>query len=167
MPKINFLVVLVAAIIPMILGMLWYSNTLFGKAWMKAAEVTQEKLRAGNMLVTFGTAFIFCILAAFILQFMVIHQFSVASVLANEPGISDPNSAISVYLIDFMDNYGNNFRTFKHGALHGFLAGVFFATPVIGMSSLFEQRGFKYLSIHAGFWVVALSLMGGFICQFS
>ena len=46
MPKINFLIILVAAIIPMILGMLWYSNTLFGKAWMKAAEVTEEKLRA-------------------------------------------------------------------------------------------------------------------------
>jgi hypothetical protein len=167
MPKINFLIILVAAIIPMLLGMLWYSNTLFGKAWMKAAEVTEEKLRAGNMLVTFGSAFLFSILAAFILQFMVIHQFSVASILANEPGISDPNSTISVYLKDFMDAYGTNFRTFKHGALHGFLAGLFFAMPVIGMSSLFEQRGFKYLFIHAGFWIVALSLMGGVICQFS
>lgn len=167
MPKINFLIILVAAIIPILLGMLWYSNTLFGKAWMKAAEVTEEKLRSGNMLITFGTTFLFSILAAFILQFMVIHQFSVASVLADEPGISDPNSPISVYLKDFMDAYGNNFRTFKHGALHGFLAGIFFAMPVVGMSSLFEQRGFKYLSIHAGFWVVALSLMGGFICQFS
>ena len=167
MPKINFLIVLVSAMIPMILGMLWYSNTLFGKAWMKAAEVTEEKLRAGNMLVTFGTTFIFCIFASMVLQYMVIHQYSVASILANEPGINDPNSVISLYLKDFMDAYGNNFRTFKHGALHGFLAGVFFAMPVIGMSSLFEQRGFKYLFIHAGFWVVALTLMGGFICQFS
>ena len=163
----NFPIIIIAAVIPMLIGMLWYSNTLFGKAWMKAAEVTEEKLRAGNMLVTFGTTFIFCIFASMVLQYMVIHQYSVASILANEPGINDPNSVISLYLKDFMDNYGNNFRTFKHGALHGFMAGLFFATPVIGMSSLFEQRGFKYLFIHAVFWVVSLTLMGGFICQFA
>ena len=63
--------------------------------------------------------------------------------------------------------YGENFRTFKHGALHGTIAGIFFALPVFGIIALFERRSWKYVLIHLGFWVITLALMGGVLCQWA
>ena len=66
-----------------------------------------------------------------------------------------------------MGVYGNDFRTFKHGALHGTLTGVGIALPVVAINAMFEKRGFKYIAIHAGYWILTLLLMGGIICQFA
>jgi len=32
---------------------------------------------------------------------------------------------------------------------------------------MFERRGFKYIAIHGGYWMLTLGLMGGIICQFA
>ena len=66
-----------------------------------------------------------------------------------------------------MDKYGNNFRTFKHGFVHGILAGIFLALPLIAVNALFEKKGVAYIAINAGFWTINLALMGGVICAFS
>ena len=118
------------------------------------------------MMVIFGVSLLLSFLLAMELQFLVIHQFSVYSILANEPGIKDPNSDISKYLSDFMLKYGNNFRTFKHGAFHGTIAGIMLSLPIIGINSLFERKGFKYIAINVGFWIVCMALMGGLICAY-
>ena len=67
----------------------------------------------------------------------------------------------------FMTKYGTNFRTFKHGAFQGALIGLFFAMPIVGTGALFERKGFKYIAVHAGYWIITLCLMGGVICQFA
>jgi hypothetical protein len=82
----------------------------------------------------------------------------------NEPGMKDPNSEISIWLNGIMDKYGNNFRTFKHGALHGTLAGIFIGLPIMGINAMFERKSWKYIFINAGFWALCLCLMGGIIC---
>lgn len=165
--EINFVVVLLSALIPMLMGFIWYHPKTFGNLWMKQAEITEEKMKAGNMGLIFGVTLIFSIFLAFILQFLVIHQYSVYSILADEPGVNDPESPIGQMLKMFFEKYGNNFRTFKHGAFHGVLAGLFFATPILGINALFERKGFKYIFLHGGYWVVTLSLMGGVICAFA
>lgn len=167
MQKINFLVLLAATVIPLIVGFIWYNKNVFGKAWMKATGVTEESAKGANMFVIFGLTILFSFMISMILQMMVIHQFSVFSILANEPGIMDPNSELGSWLTGFMAKYGNNFRTFKHGAFHGVIAGLFFAMPVIAINALFERRGFKYIAITSGYFIVSLALMGGVICQFA
>jgi hypothetical protein len=42
--QINYLAVVVAALIPMALGMLWYSPALFANAWMKAVNKRPEEM---------------------------------------------------------------------------------------------------------------------------
>ncbi|MEL6988082.1 MAG: DUF1761 domain-containing protein [Bacteroidota bacterium] len=37
---------------------------------------------------------------------------------------------------------------------------------MIGCISLFERRGWKYVLIHAGYWLLTLTLIGGVVCQF-
>ncbi len=50
---------------------------------------------------------------------------------------------------DTLAIYGNDFRTFKHGMLHGTIAGIGLALPVIAVNALFERRSFKYIAINA------------------
>lgn len=164
---VNFIIILVAALIPMVLGFLWYNPKVFGGVWMKAAEITQDKMKGANMALIFGLSFFFSFLLSMSIQFMVIHQWSIYSILANEPGMKDSSSEVSLMVKDFMAKYGTNFRTFKHGAFHGLVAGIMIALPILGTNALFERKGFKYIAVNSGYWMVCLALMGGVICAFS
>ena len=162
----NLPILLLAAIIPLILGFIWYHPKVFGTVWMNASGLNAESMKGVNMVKIFSLTFIFSFIAALAMQFVVIHQFHMYSILANEVGIKDPTSEIGMYLKNFMDKYGNNFRTFKHGALHGTITGIFLIFPIIGINGLFERKSFKYILINAGFWTVSLALMGGIICGY-
>jgi len=166
MLKINFMIVALAALIPLVIGFIWYHPKVFGTAWMKASGVTPETAsgKSMNMALVFGITYIFSFLIAMTMNFVTIHQFGVQSTLLNEPGFTEPGSPMNTYFMDFMANYGHNFRTFKHGAFHGTITGLFMAMPVLGINALFERRGFKYIAINTGYWMVAMGLMGGTIC---
>ena len=163
----NPLIIFLAALIPMAVGFLWYNPKTLGNAWMQAAGLTPEILKGGNMAVIFGVSFLFALLLSAFMNGVVIHQNHFFSTLMNEPGLQDPNSEVGKYAADFVAKYGKNFRTFKHGALHGAIAGIFFALPLLGTTALFERRSFKFIFINAGYWIITLSLMGGVICAFS
>ena len=163
----NYLAILGAAFIPMIMGFLWYGPMLFQKAWMKEMNFTQKDVEGGNMLLIFGLSFVFSLLIAFFMQFLVIHQFGMFQTLAGEPEFMEKSGGAYAYFVEFMSNFGDRFRTFQHGALHGVLTGLFFVLPIIGTKSLFERRSFKYVAINVGYWTITLALMGGIICQWA
>lgn len=165
--NMNIGMIALAALIPMIIGFVWYNPMVFGKTWIRVADVTDEKIKSGNMVVIFLLTYLLSFFAAFAIQGVVIHQYHIYSILANEPGFSDPKTEIGILLADFMEKYGHNFRTFKHGAFHGTLAGITFALPILAINAMFERKGFKYIAINAGFWILCLALMGGIVCQFS
>lgn len=56
---INIPAVIAAAVIPFLLGGLWYSPVLFGKAWMKENNFNDEDLEKGNQAKIFGLSFLF------------------------------------------------------------------------------------------------------------
>ena len=64
MPEVNFIAIAVAGVASFLLGGLWYSPVLFGKAWQREAGVTDAQLKSGNMALIFGVALILCLLAA-------------------------------------------------------------------------------------------------------
>ena len=68
---IPYLAVVVAAVSNFVLGGLWYSPVLFGKPWMAASGMTEEKAREGNMARTFGLAFVLELMAAFVLALFI------------------------------------------------------------------------------------------------
>lgn len=164
MPQINWLILILSALIPLIVGFVWYNPKVFGTAWMEASGMTEESAKGANMAKIFGITLIMGFLMAFAIQFIVIHQYHYYSILANEPGINDPSSEIGTSMKTFMDKYGHNFRTFKHGALHGTLTGLFLIAPIVTINALFERRGFKYIAVNSGYWIVTIALMGGLIC---
>lgn len=163
---INFLVAALAALIPLVIGFIWYNPQVLGNAWMKSTGLTEEKLKGANMPVIFGLTYVFSFLICIELNTIVIHQFGFQSMLMDEPELFTKGSEANALFTSTLDKYGNSFRTFKHGALHGTIAGILLALPVIGVIALFERKGGKYIFIHAGYWIISLALMGGVICQF-
>ena len=163
--EFNFLIIAIAALVPLIMGFIWYHPKVFGTAWMNSLGMTEESMKGANMAKIFIVTYILSFLIAFSVQFFVIHQFSFISILVDEPGFGDPTSEIGMYFTDFMNKYGNNYRTFQHGVLHGFMTGLFLLMPIIGINALFERRNFKYTAINSGFWIVCVAIMGGIICQ--
>ena len=64
MPEINVWAVLAAGVSRMVLGGLWYSPVLFGKAWSAASGVTEAQQKSANMGKIMGTALLLAIVGA-------------------------------------------------------------------------------------------------------
>ena len=127
---INWLAVLVAALIPFAIGFPWY-GPLFGKAWMRETGMTEEKAAEGNMAKIFSLSFAAQLIMA---TFLAIFFFG------------DPASAGQI-------NAGN-------GAFYGFLTGFGWITMAMVVNALFEQKSFTYMLINGGYWTLQLTLMG-------
>lgn len=156
--ELNFLAIFAAAVSALFIGFFWYNPKVFGNAWMKGAGVTEEQIKGGNMVKILVLALLFAFMLAFILPTIVIHQMGAMGMVGGDPTIALPSYDA------FMTDYGDAFRTFKHGALHGFIAGLFIALPILGTNALFERKGAKYILINSGYWIVTLTVMGAIIC---
>jgi len=64
MPHINWLAVLAAAVSTFVIGGLWYSPVLFGRAWMTVNNLTDTDLAKGNMITIFSLALVFAVIMA-------------------------------------------------------------------------------------------------------
>lgn len=162
MQQLPFLAVCaIAALIPLVIGFIWYSKALFGNSWMRINRFRGEDMKGGNMALIFILTYTFSFMLTFPVSSLSIHQMSLMSIIQG-----DNSEAAKTWMTEAFQKYGTNFRTFKHGVLHGTMASIFFALPVIGIVALFERRGWKYILIHWGYWLVTLALMGGVLCQF-
>ncbi|MEJ6791749.1 MAG: DUF1761 domain-containing protein [Lacinutrix sp.] len=155
--EFNYLAILVAAIAPIVIGFLWYNPVFFGNAWMQEAEMTLEKMKSGNMALIFSLTLLLSFVLVFFLQNLTTHQMRVFALAQGELGETETHLA-------FVQEYGNEFRSFKHGALHGVLAGVFLFFPVIAINGMFERKSWKYIFINSGYWIISLAIMGAIIC---
>ncbi len=164
--EMNWWLFFVAALIPLAVGSVWYSPIGFAKSWMKESGVTQEMAESGNMPMIFGLSYLFGLFIAGALMSMVIHQSDVYAILSYLPDFNDATSKTAQDFAAFMNDYGHLHRSFGHGALHGAFCTLTFAFPLIAINSMFERKSWKYIWIHAGYWLVTLMLMGGLICQF-
>jgi hypothetical protein len=66
MPEVNYLAVVAAAVATFVLGGLWYSPALFGKAWQREAAVSEEQMKNANMALVFGLTFVLSLVAAWV-----------------------------------------------------------------------------------------------------
>lgn len=160
----NFLAIVVAALVPLVMGFIWYNPKVLGNAWMQASGLTEEKLKGANMAVIFIVSFVLSFLLAFFTQALVIHQFHIGGAFFDwREQIKDPNTPEGALFKQVMDLVGSSHRTFKHGAFHGVLSGLFLVTPILATNAMFERKGFKYIAINAGYWIITLAIMGGIV----
>ncbi|SHF75477.1 DUF1761 domain-containing protein [Flavobacterium defluvii] len=161
--EFNFYALLAAAVVTLLVGFAWYHPKVFGTIWMRENNFTDEDLKKGSMLKIFGLTYIFSLMITMTLMSLTIHQSGAIGMVGGPPLIDSAKPSFAAFMAD----YGNAYRTFKHGALHGFISGLFFALPIVGINGLFERKSWKYIFIHAGYWIVTLTLMGGIICGFA
>lgn len=142
MENINWLPMIVAAFIPLVLGAIYY-GPVFGKSWMDSLGYTEEDLRGGNPAVIYGSALLLAFILSMALNFTIdgLHK--------------DINDAGELFL-----NSDNNF---KHGAFHGFFMGLMIGIPVLITNSLFQRNSWKNIMINTGYWLLTFTIMGGLL----
>jgi len=160
----NFWMFFVTALIPLLIGFIWYNPKVFGRTWMRVNGFVEKDLEGGNMAMILGLSFVFGVFISVALCTIVIHQTGVFQVMM--PGIAESGSVAQQQFNDLMAQYGTAHRSFGHGALHGGFVVLIFVLPIIAINALFERRGWKYICIHAGYWFVSILLMGGVLCKY-
>ena len=163
----NWSIILLSALVPLVVGFIWYNPKVFGKVWMSASGMTLEKAQKAKLPLIIVLSFIFSCMLAMALLPITIHQTHVYSIFLANDGFGVDGSELMNRIANFLGEDINNFRTFKHGALHGAITALFLALPVLSINALYEQKGFKYIAVHTGYWIVSLALMGGIICQWA
>lgn len=130
----NVLAIMTAAVVGFLIGGLWYSPLLVGRAWLDAAGLTEEQIMAGNRGRIFGVS--------------AIALFVMSACLAMFIGPSTASAGVNAVIL---------------GAFYGFLTGfgwLFFAFVVVG---LFELRPWSWILINGGYWIVTMTVMGAIL----
>ncbi len=136
MGAINWWAVVVAGISAFVLGGVWYSPALFGKAWMKENNLTMEDVQKGNKSKIFGWAFVLSLIMAANLGMFLADPAS--------PCPDVPRASLG------------------WGTMAGFLTGIWIFCGV-AIVALFEHKTARYIFINGGYCLVALVLMGAII----
>ena len=157
---------LVAAFVPIAVGAIWYNPYLLGRLWSNSAGISKDKMTTGRLALTVVLSYIAGYYISRSLGSIVIHQRGIYSMLAGNPDMQDKGSALANTVQGLMDKYGHNFRTFKHGALHGSLTGLYFVLPVLVIIGLAECKKICWIAVHAAFWIMCLAIMGGIVCEY-
>lgn len=81
-PNINWLAVLVAAILRLVVGSIWYSPIAFVKPWQALTGVTPESMRAG-LGKAIGVDIVLSLVMAFVLYHAVMYATGLAPTIAS------------------------------------------------------------------------------------
>jgi hypothetical protein len=154
----NWIAIFVAALVPTAVGFVWYSDKGLGNAWMRENNFIKEELEKTNMLPIIALSLLFSFFISLMMQFFVIHQMGAFGMIGGDQATALPS------YVAFIKDYGMAFRTFKHGALHGTMAGILFAFPLVAINAMFERKSWKYIFIHAGYWTLTLGIIGAILC---
>jgi len=139
-PDINFIAIIVAAIVPNALGALYY-GPIAGNAWLASIGKTREQVEPSNPALVYGGSLLLSFLAAFAIFFttQMIHK--------------DVNAAGELYFASH--------QTFGHGALHGAALFGTLVMPVVISLGLFHKSSGKSILINVVFWTICFMIMGG------
>lgn len=133
--SINWLAVVVCVIFSFINGFVWYNPKVFYNIWWKAigkTDADMEKMRAGNMGLTWGLTTLSAIVKAVSMAFMV-----------NSIGAAMPGGVNAL-----------------NGASVGLMLWLGFIAPTYLVNKLFAGQGFKVWAIETGNHLLDLVVFG-------
>jgi hypothetical protein len=72
--EVNYIAVLVAGVVNLVLGMIWYAPRVFGSAWMRMSNITPDMVERGKktMPLMAFTALVAGVIMAYVLSFFAI-----------------------------------------------------------------------------------------------
>lgn len=151
----NILVLLGAALIPLVVAFIWYSIPSVNAVWSKANRLTEEEAKAPLRVLQLVFSFIFYFMIAFGTFVLTVHQFHIFSLVGGNAELLKTGTGAA-----FLIEYGSDFITWSHGLAHGFMAFIAFGLPLTGLNAIWEKKGIKYLVIDGIYWLISLVLMG-------
>lgn len=134
--NVNWLAVLVAALVSFLVGFAWYHKNVFGTIWMKEAGISPDAPNSANMSKIFGLTFVYSVVMA-----------------AN----------LAMFLQDPPKDCGLDPISAGNGTFYGFLTGFGWVAMAQFITGLFEMKSWKYMAINAGYHVVTLTIMGAIL----
>lgn len=163
----NLVALIVAALLPTVIGFIWYHEKVFGKTWMRVAGVSEEQAKSGNMLLILGLSLLLSLMLGVSLNAIAYHDSFVSGALyyvTDGTMNPDPASEAGRWLEYYKTNLSASNRTFQHGAFHGFFIGaLFLVLPVLATNAMFERKGWKYIAVNVGYWMLTITLMSGLL----
>lgn len=129
--QINFIAVIVAAVVSQIVGFIYYSPYVLGKPWMRLMGVSDKKPKGSEMMKLYGTSSVLGLIMAFVLS----HVMTMS-----------------------MNYFG--YSPIYTGIMSGFWMWLGFVMPVQLTDVLFSGKKLKLFGINTGYQLVALIAMG-------
>lgn len=132
---INWAAVVVAAIINMVLGMLWY-GPLFGKYWMSATGVSRDAMQNNpSAKSAMYRSMVIAFILALVQNFVFAHMIGFTSGLSGISGVQD-------------------------GLWLGFFIWLGFVLPAHSGVTLWEGKPLKLWAVYSGYYLVLLLING-------
>ena len=142
----NYFALIVAALVPMIMGMIFYHPKVMGNAWMEANGFTMEHVKA-NMPKP--TMYILTLVTSFLLAFFFWGWVT---------GAGGEDGGFQTTAPD-----GHSYVTFQHGAFHGLAFGITVLLPIFASMAVFEMRSRKWAIVNILYWTLTAIVMCGII----
>ena len=131
--EVNLLAVLVAGIVSLALGFLWYSPVVLGKQWMKEKGLTQDELKKAQkeMGKLYGLSFVVSLVTAYVL-----------------------------FHVMFLAENFFHYSLLSTGLMSGFWMWLGFIMPVQLTATIFGNKNWKLFGIDTGYQLVSIVAMG-------
>jgi len=131
--EVNYIAILIAAIVSMALGFLWYSPALFGKRWMKLMGYTSESMKAAQKEM--GKMYIVSLVLTLITAYVLSH------------------------IIALSTNF-YNYNPLMTGLTSAFWVWIGFIMPVQATEVIFGKKTWELFGINTGYQLASVLAMG-------
>lgn len=133
-PTLNLVPVIVAGVLNMIIGALWYSPYVTGKLWMRAMGKTEEELRQGFSPTSMAMTYIVNTVASLVFAYVLAH------------------------LIKFSST-----NDFSQGVMIGFWVWLGFVVTTVIPGYMYEGKPKVLFFIFIIYQLISITLMGGLL----
>ncbi|MFC3713334.1 DUF1761 domain-containing protein [Sphingoaurantiacus capsulatus] len=123
MPEVSWLAVLLCGVATLLIGGLWYSPLLFGRAWQRETGLSDDVLASGSMATRFGLTFLLGLIAGAVFAMFIGTAMTVAQATA-----AGAAAGIAWVAASFGINYLFERRSLKLWLINGGYHAVQFTT---------------------------------------
>jgi Protein of unknown function (DUF1761) len=165
MLSFNWPIILATGILPLLMAMVYFHPQLMGNLALRHGVMPTALMQDRKPLFYVYGVLLGMLLAVFFVPvvFHVNHLFSLIALPGGPP--PEGSEALSEARA-FVEKYGQNFRTVKHGVFHGVLTVFFGVWPILGMTAFLERKKWQFTGIWLGYWLLLFAIMGGVINGF-
>ena len=133
-PNLNLVPVIIAGVINMVIGALWYSPLVIGKLWMRSMGKTEEELKQGFSSAVMGLTYVVNTIASLVFAYVLAHLVKFSMV-----------------------------NTFSQGVMIGFWVWLGFVVTTVIPGYMYESRPKMLYFLFIIYQLISITLMGGFL----